>query len=85
MPTHTTRMGMRKLARPLRKGVWATAMKIPAAMRPNAAAPSRHEAHEAPEDAEPHPALEQLETIDPNELTPRQALDALFALKALLK
>ena len=48
------------------------------------ASPAPHH-HEEPEDAEPHPALEQLQTLDPNELTPRQALDALFALKALLK
>jgi len=39
---------------------------------------------EAPEPAE-IPALAQLSAIDPNELTPRQALDALFELKALLK
>ena len=40
---------------------------------------------EAPEFAEPHPALAELEALDPDALTPRQALDALFALKALLK
>ena len=34
---------------------------------------------------EPHPALEQLAAIDPDSLTPRQALDALYALKGLLK
>ena len=32
---------------------------------------------------EPHPALEHLAAIDPNELTPKQALDALYELKAL--
>ena len=31
----------------------------------------------------PHPALERLAAIDPNELTPKQALDALYELKAL--
>ena len=35
--------------------------------------------------AEPHPALSELAALDPDALTPRQALDALFALKALLK
>jgi DNA mismatch repair protein MutS len=39
---------------------------------------------EAPEPAE-NPALAQLNAIDPNALTPRQALDALYELKALLK
>jgi len=34
--------------------------------------------------AEPHPAIEQLGTLDPDSLTPRQALDALYALKGLL-
>ena len=34
-------------------------------------------------DPEPHPALERLAAIDPNELTPKQALDALYELKAL--
>ena len=34
---------------------------------------------------EPHPAMEQLATLDPDSLTPREALDALYALKALLK
>ena len=40
-----------------------------------------------PEPAEPEasPALEQLALIDPDSLTPRQALDALYALKGLLK
>ncbi|HNK01213.1 MAG TPA: DNA mismatch repair protein MutS, partial [Accumulibacter sp.] len=32
----------------------------------------------------PAPALERLQTIDPDQLTPREALDALYALKALL-
>ena len=38
-----------------------------------------------PAEPEPHPILEQLATIDPDRLTPRQALDALYALKSLLK
>ena len=40
-----------------------------------------------PEPVEPeaNPALEQLALIDPDSLTPRQALDALYALKGLLK
>jgi DNA mismatch repair protein MutS len=40
-----------------------------------------------PESAEPepHPALKQLAGIDPDSLTPRAALDALYALKSLLK
>jgi DNA mismatch repair protein MutS len=40
-----------------------------------------------PEPAEvaPHPAIEQLAGIDPDRLTPREALDALYALKALLQ
>ncbi|MFZ4537453.1 DNA mismatch repair protein MutS [Propionivibrio sp.] len=33
--------------------------------------------------AEPNPAMERLAAIDPNELTPKQALDALYELKAL--
>jgi len=40
-------------------------------------------APELPE-PEPHPALEQLAALDPDTLTPRQALDALYALKGLL-
>ncbi len=36
-------------------------------------------------EAEPHPAIEQLAAIDPDSLTPREALDALYALKGLLK
>ncbi len=36
-------------------------------------------------EAEPHPAVEQLAKIDPDSLTPREALDALYALKGLLK
>ncbi len=41
----------------------------------------------APEaaEAEPHPALAQLAGIDPDSLTPREALDALYALKGLLQ
>ncbi|HQU81156.1 MAG TPA: DNA mismatch repair protein MutS [Azonexus sp.] len=38
-----------------------------------------------PAEAEPHPAIEQLTALDPDSLTPRAALDALYALKALLK
>ena len=38
-----------------------------------------------PAEAEPHPAVEQLTALDPDRLTPREALDALYALKALLK
>ena len=40
-----------------------------------------------PEPVEPetHPALDQLTGIDPDSLTPRAALDALYALKSLLK
>ena len=37
---------------------------------------------EPPEDT-PHPAIERLANIDPNELTPKQALDALYELKSL--
>jgi DNA mismatch repair protein MutS len=44
-------------------------------------------AQSGPEAAEPepHPVLEQLADIDPDSLTPRQALDALYALKGLLR
>lgn len=38
-----------------------------------------------PEIAEPHPVLGQLAAIDPDSLTPREALDALYALKGLLR
>ncbi|WP_306607720.1 DNA mismatch repair protein MutS [Azonexus sp.] len=40
-----------------------------------------------PEIVEPeaHPVVEHLTTIDPDSLTPREALDALYALKSLLK
>ncbi|KXB29394.1 DNA mismatch repair protein MutS [Dechloromonas denitrificans] len=38
-----------------------------------------------PAEAEPHPALDQLAALDPDSLTPREALDALYALKGLLK
>jgi len=34
---------------------------------------------------EPHPALEQLAAIDPDSLTPRAALETLYALKGLLR
>lgn len=36
-------------------------------------------------EAPTHPAVEQLASIDPDSLTPREALDALYALKGLLK
>ncbi len=36
-----------------------------------------------PHEAEPNPAVLRLAAIDPNELTPKQALDALYELKAL--
>ena len=36
-----------------------------------------------PIEVETSPALERLAAIDPNELTPKQALDALYELKAL--
>ena len=35
-------------------------------------------------EAQPHPATEQLREIDPDDLTPRQALEALYRLKQLL-
>jgi DNA mismatch repair protein MutS len=38
-----------------------------------------------PAEAVPHPALDQLASIDPDSLTPREALDALYTLKGLLK
>ena len=38
----------------------------------------------APIAAEPHPALEHLTEIDPDSLSPRQALEALYTLKRLL-
>ncbi len=37
----------------------------------------------APAEPEPHPVLERLSTIDPDALTPKQALDALYELKSL--
>jgi DNA mismatch repair protein MutS len=42
---------------------------------------------EAPEPVEAveHPAMMRLSNIDPNELTPKQALDALYELKTLIK
>ncbi len=36
-------------------------------------------------EAPPHPAVERLSAIDPNDLTPKQALDALYELKALIR
>jgi DNA mismatch repair protein MutS len=38
-----------------------------------------------PLDAPPHPVVEHLAAIDPDSLTPREALDALYALKDLLR
>ncbi|MDR2837279.1 MAG: DNA mismatch repair protein MutS [Azonexus sp.] len=38
-----------------------------------------------PTAAEPHPAIERLTALDPDSLTPREALDALYALKNLLR
>ncbi|MDR2839107.1 MAG: DNA mismatch repair protein MutS, partial [Azonexus sp.] len=38
-----------------------------------------------PTAAEPHPAIERLTAIDPDSLTPREALEALYALKNLLR
>ena len=38
-----------------------------------------------PVELEPHPVVEQLAAIDPDSLTPREALDALYALKGLLR
>jgi DNA mismatch repair protein MutS len=35
--------------------------------------------------AGPHPAAEALKAINPDDLTPREALDALYRLKALVK
>lgn len=39
---------------------------------------------ETPNDAPQHPAVSKLETIEPDELTPRQALEALYQLKKLI-
>jgi DNA mismatch repair protein MutS len=39
---------------------------------------------EIPQDLTPHPALERLESIDPDDLTPREALALLFELKQTL-
>ncbi|HUU74425.1 MAG TPA: DNA mismatch repair protein MutS [Burkholderiales bacterium] len=39
--------------------------------------------HAEPE-SEPHPALQTLESIDPDALTPKQALDAIYRMKKLL-
>ncbi|WP_153146242.1 DNA mismatch repair protein MutS [Dechloromonas sp. H13] len=38
-----------------------------------------------PAEPEPHPAIERLAALDPDSLTPREALDALYALKGLLR
>jgi DNA mismatch repair protein MutS len=39
--------------------------------------------HEEPAEAQPHPALDRLRAIDPNELRPRDALDLLYELHEL--
>ena len=36
------------------------------------------------EAAEPHPALERLASLDPDAMSPREALDALYALRTLM-
>ena len=38
-----------------------------------------------PIEVEPSPVLLRLDSIDPNELTPKQALDALYELKSLIR
>ena len=38
-----------------------------------------------PAEPEPHPAVEKLAAIDPDSLTPRQALEVLYTLKALTR
>ena len=38
-----------------------------------------------PVEPEPHPVVEQLAGLDPDSLTPREALDALYTLKGLLQ
>ena len=38
-----------------------------------------------PAEPEPHPVLEQLASLDPDSLTPRQALEVLYTLKALTR
>jgi DNA mismatch repair protein MutS len=43
-------------------------------------APAKHQ----PEDAAPHPVLEKLAALDTDSLSPREALDILYALKAAL-
>jgi DNA mismatch repair protein MutS len=43
------------------------------------------QAEPEPTESEPHPVLEQLAGLDPDRLTPREALDALYALKGLLR
>jgi DNA mismatch repair protein MutS len=43
------------------------------------------QSYSEPDEAEPHPAMERLASIDPNDLTPKQALDLLYELKALSK
>ena len=47
--------------------------------------PQQELALELPREDEPHPALAALEQIDPDSLTPREALDKLYQLKSLLK
>ena len=41
--------------------------------------------HSEPAEPEPHPLLEHLAGLDPDALTPREALDALYSLKKMLK
>ena len=48
------------------------------------AAPVRHRPLPAPEPAGPDPLYEALRGIDPDELTPREALQTLYSLKKLM-
>ena len=47
------------------------------------AAPLPSQSEPEPSEEPPHPALEHLASIDPDDLTPKEALDALFELKRL--
>jgi DNA mismatch repair protein MutS len=51
----------------------------------NAAAPQQELLLELPADIEEHPAVGALKEVDPDSMTPREALDALYRLKALAK
>ena len=53
-----------------------------ALVEPMAPAPAQVDLFTAPK---PHPALEALEALEPDALTPRQALDVLYKLRAKLK